>query len=640
MSSNNLKRNFQIFDVLQRPNCGPIVTASAPGNKKTKSTNGKQDVGIGKVKATPKITCYFPDVIPTTRSAANNESPWSRKLQDKWSSNRSLCLSENAVRDEITHFVPMLDPSRRYLLALIYMPGSSVTNEDHLDNKTSLEVIEPILGKNYYTVEFIDLSVPVNGWVDLYRVKRECANPDSWMVQDYNYRLERCFAFREEHSIPVDLFVGGPDATAALKTLLCRFTQVGDLPVFVRSNRRGHLVTVTVAVYHPSAGIMSGDPQVQADIRYEFCLYKAVCNVSEVARECNHSITAEAISAELKDEQRRRSQAVKENIRVLHEFLQGNQEKIEEVMNRFPSIGYHGVQWAANTVAHLEARFDKSVTIAERTMLTTKWLWEEKHHVHAIDFLKVRSMEEYLMGVTTCGSFAGLKTAPQTAEGLTRAGFSTDLMLGAGGSAKAQAMLLPTAEGLTRAGFSTDLMMGKGGSAIALQSVVQTATAFVAAGVSLSRMKGAGGSSVARKMYLCTHRSLLDNDLPESLLASDCSHAAKAQGSIVATALELRSMNFSNNDITLLLKDNSGSFSCQQALLVAVRCLRLNTSVKKKTIVKLLRGDKSSSTKTIQDLGKKIKGLLAAGIGEDVLVARLGNARSISRRLSCANKIH
>ncbi len=149
----------------------------------------------------------------------------------------------------------------------------------------------------------------------------------------------------------------------------------------------------------------------------------------------------------------------------------------------------------------------------------------------------------------------------------------------------------------------------------------------------------AGGSSASRKMYLCTHRSLLDNNLPESLLASDGSRAAKAQGSIVATALELRSMHFSNNDITLLLKDHSGSFSCQQALLVAVRCLTLNASVKKKTIAKLLRGDRSSSTKTIQDLGVKLKELLATGIGEDALVTRLGNAGSMFRRLSCANKI-
>ncbi len=98
-------------------------------------------------------------------------------------------------------------------------------------------------------------------------------------------------------------------------------------------------------------------------------------------------------------------------------------------------------------------------------------------------------------------------------------------------------------------------------------------------------------------------------------------------------------MHFSNNDIALLLKGNSGSFKCQQALLVAVRCLTLNTSVEKKTIVKLLRGDKKSSTKTLQDLGVKIKELLTTGIGEDALVARLGNAGSMFRRLSCANKI-
>ena len=148
MSSNNLKRNFSMFDVPQRPNGGPTTTASVPGNKKIKSRNGKQDVGIGKGNVTSRITRYFSEVVQTALPAANNESPWSRKLQDVSISNRSLCLSENAVRDEITHFVPQLVLSNRYLLALIYMPGSSVTNEDHLDNKTSLLVIEPVLGRN------------------------------------------------------------------------------------------------------------------------------------------------------------------------------------------------------------------------------------------------------------------------------------------------------------------------------------------------------------------------------------------------------------------------------------------------------------------------------------------------------------
>ena len=230
------------------------------------------------------MTDYFTSVTSTTRSANNNESPWSTKLNDASMSNRALCLYDRAVRVEITPFVPLLDPSSRHLLALMYMPGSSVSNEDHHDNKTSREVIEPILGKNYYTEEFINLSAPVNDWVDLNRLKKECGNPSSWMVQDFNVRLERIFAFKEENGIPVDLFVGGPDAYAALRNMLRRFRQVGNLPVFVCNSHRGHLMTVTVAVYHPSAGIMSGDPTIQRDIRDQFVMYKAVCAVADVAR--------------------------------------------------------------------------------------------------------------------------------------------------------------------------------------------------------------------------------------------------------------------------------------------------------------------------------------------------------------------
>ena len=188
---------------------------------------------------------------------AETSSPWPSKLGSTSISNRALCLLPIAVRAEIAHFVPQLHPTSTYLLALIYMPGSSITNEDHYDNSTSRLVIEPILGRNYYTVEFLDLSIPINAWVDLKRVKLECKNADSWMVRDYMDRVSRIIAFKEERGLPVDLFVGGPDAKAALKVILRGFAQVGSLPVFIRANTLGHLSTVTVAEYHPSYGIMS-----------------------------------------------------------------------------------------------------------------------------------------------------------------------------------------------------------------------------------------------------------------------------------------------------------------------------------------------------------------------------------------------
>jgi hypothetical protein len=68
-------------------------------------------------------------------------------------------------------------------------------------------VIEPIFGRNYYKVEFLDLSIPVNAWVDLYRVKLECKNADSWMVCDYMDRVSHIIAFKEERGLPVDLFL-------------------------------------------------------------------------------------------------------------------------------------------------------------------------------------------------------------------------------------------------------------------------------------------------------------------------------------------------------------------------------------------------------------------------------------------------
>ncbi len=136
---------------------------------------------------------------------------------------------------ELTHFTPQLQPASRCLLALIYLPGSSVTNEDHYDYATSRLVMEPILGRNYYTMEFVDLFIPVNAWVDLRQVKLECNNADSWMVRDYMDRLSHIIAYKEERGLPVDLFVGGPDAKAALRAILHGLFHTGGQPVCLRT---------------------------------------------------------------------------------------------------------------------------------------------------------------------------------------------------------------------------------------------------------------------------------------------------------------------------------------------------------------------------------------------------------------------
>jgi hypothetical protein len=79
---------------------------------------------------------------------------------------------------------------------------------------------------------------------------------------------------------------------------------------------------------------------------------------------------------------------------------------------------------------------------------------------------------------------------------------------------------------------------------------------------------------------------------------------------------------------------------CQRTLLVAVECLQSETQVKNKTIVRLLRGGSDSSAKVLQGLGEIVMKLLATGIQEDALVARLGRyAADPAGRLACANNI-
>ncbi len=125
-------------------------------------------------------------------------------------------------------------------------------------------VIEPILGKSYYTVEFIGLSIPENKWVDKTQVKRNCKSADSWMVHDYVKRVLRIIAYKGEVHAPMDIYVGGPDASAALKSVLHDYTQMcRSLPVFTRCRSPdGQLITITVAEYHPSYGINSRNPTV------------------------------------------------------------------------------------------------------------------------------------------------------------------------------------------------------------------------------------------------------------------------------------------------------------------------------------------------------------------------------------------
>ena len=141
-------------------------------------------------------------------------------------------------------------------------------------------------------------------------------------------------------------------------------------------------------------------------------------------------------------------------------------------------------------------------------------------------------------------------------------------------------------------------------------------------------------------LFLVTRQSLRDHGLPESLIASNAGRAAKAQSTIIATALKLRVIGFSDDEITILLRGNHASFTCQQKLLVAVECLQSETQLKNKTIVRILRGGNNSNATVLQGLGEIVVKLLATGIAEDVLVARLAKYDADpSGRLTCANNL-
>ena len=117
--------------------------------------------------------------------------------------------------------------------------------------------------------------------------------------------------------------------------------------------------------------------------------------------------------------------------------------------------------------------------------------------------------------------------------------------------------------------------------------------------------------------------------------------SAKAQGTIVATTLELGRFGFSDDDIAMLLKDKHASFDCQKALLFAVKCFRSDTHIDNRTIVKLLRGDSYSSTERLRSLGEVIVKLMKMGIKDEqhALSCIIGKTGNMTTRLGRADAL-
>jgi hypothetical protein len=116
---------------------------------------------------------------------------------------------------------------------------------------------------------------------------------------------------------------------------------------------------------------------------------------------------------------------------------------------------------------------------------------------------------------------------------------------------------------------------------------------------------------------LKSRKTLQDHGLPVCLIESRAGGSVKAQGTIVATALELRGFGFSDDDITMLLKNKHASFDCQKALLDTVKCFRSDTHINNPTIVKLFRGDSSSTTETLRSLGKVVEKLMNMDVEDE-----------------------
>ncbi len=138
---------------------------------------------------------------------------------------------------------------------------------------------------------------------------------------------------------------------------------------------------------------------------------------------------------------------------------------------------------------------------------------------------------------------------------------------------------------------------------------------------------------------------LIGSDMYLSTLANlrlheEASGAGTAQKTIVATALELRGMAFSNENIVVLLNEHHASAKCQQMVLGVVKCLKLehSTLLQNETIAKVLRGTKKSSTTLLQEWGMIIGFLLKVGIKCKVLI-RIGLKCKMADRISTGRNL-
>ena len=147
------------------------------------------------------------------------ESMW--KTWVKTETNANLCCKNPNTKLEVMNFdcYNKLSPN---LLALIYSPSAHAGSP--FDNKTMKELIIPALGSSLIVVvEFKPLYYSNNDDFEWDQLRIIVNNPDHFITRNYRERLIKFMQLKQILSHNEVLYVGGPDAKIATRSLFRNF---------------------------------------------------------------------------------------------------------------------------------------------------------------------------------------------------------------------------------------------------------------------------------------------------------------------------------------------------------------------------------------------------------------------------------
>ena len=222
------------------------------------------------------------------------ESDFSNWIADSNISNAELGLHDNVDRSSIStlgsDFTKVDTP---FLLALIYPPSSVVTFNDCYDNRTTKQILDPVLGRNSSSyIELLHFGVLDNSAISKKALKTISQNVDSFITKNYKKRIHAIVHIRYLLGINTVLWIGGPEAASAFIESY-KFSCIEENYEIYSGNFNSAIV---FGKYHPSASLSGhGDTDKLYKIQASLRLVKHVTNLLNAGKEVTRNSISEAL---------------------------------------------------------------------------------------------------------------------------------------------------------------------------------------------------------------------------------------------------------------------------------------------------------------------------------------------------------